>query len=165
MDPVAIDIIATTRAWRRALPDAAARAEAAARGAIAAAGRAPQGPVEISIVLGDDAMIRDLNRRWRGRDQPTNVLSFASEEPPGAGRPLLLGDVVLAYATIAREAAAQGKTMADHFTHLVAHGVLHLLGYDHETQAEARAMEALERRVLAGNGVGDPYRARESVDG
>jgi probable rRNA maturation factor len=165
MDAVAIDIRTTARVWRRALPDAAARAEAAARRAIASAGRAPKGPVEISIVLGDDAMIQDLNRRWRGCDQPTNVLSFASGEPLREGRPLLLGDVVLAYGTIAREAAAQGKALADHFVHLVAHGVLHLLGYDHETPAEARAMEALERRVLAGIGVGDPYRARETVDG
>jgi len=165
MERVAIDVLATTRAWRRTLPDAAARAEAATRAALEAAGRVPEGAVEISIVLGDDAMIQDLNRRWRGRDQPTNVLSFASDDPPRDGRMLLLGDVVLAHGTIAREAAAQGKTIADHFAHLVVHGVLHLLGWDHETPAEARAMEAIERRALAAIGVGDPYRVRETVDG
>jgi probable rRNA maturation factor len=119
----------------------------------------------VSLVLAGDAAVRALNRRWRGRDSATNVLSFASGEAGGAGRTVLLGDVVLAFETVAREAAEQGKPLADHFAHLVAHGVLHLLGYDHVKAAEARRMEALERRVLAGLGVGDPYRARVSAHG
>jgi probable rRNA maturation factor len=109
--------------------------------------------------------VRALNRRWRGRDSATNVLSFPSGETGAGGRAVLLGDVVLAYETVAREAAAQGKTLADHLAHLVAHGVLHLLGFDHAEDAEARRMESLERRVLARLGVADPYHARERSHG
>ena len=94
-------------------------------------------------------------------DAPTNVLSFpaAASAPPAPGAPLLLGDVVLAFETVAAEAAAQGKPLADHLAHLVVHGVLHLLGFDHEADAEAERMEALETRLLAGLGIADPYRA------
>jgi len=151
MGRLAIDIVEPAPQWRQALPDVALLVERAARAAMVAA----EGAVadsEVSVVLADDAMQRALNRRWRGRDAPTNVLSFASGERP------LLGDVVLAYETVAREAGEQGKSLADHLAHLVAHGVLHLLGYDHEAPHEAEAMEALERRALAGIGVADPYR-------
>ena len=81
--------------------------------------------------------MRALNRDWRGKDKPTNVLSFPAPPPPGAPGPRHLGDIVLAYETLAREAAAEGKALADHAAHLVVHGVLHLLGYDHEAEAEA----------------------------
>jgi probable rRNA maturation factor len=120
----------------------------------------------LSLVLADDATLRALNRRWRAQDKPTNVLSFAAqgeETPPDA--PLLLGDVVLAFETVAREAAAQGKPLGDHLRHLVVHGVLHLLGHDHERREEAALMEALETRILAGLGVADPYREHEVADG
>ena len=162
-----IDIAQEAPQWQTAFPEVATRVAAAARAALAAAGteRKARTGVEVSIVLGDDAMVRVLNRRWRGKDRPTNVLSFASDEPPGRGRPLMLGDVVLAYETVAREAVAQGKSFADHATHLVVHGVLHLLGFDHERPRDAETMEACERRILAGFGIADPYRAREAVDG
>lgn len=164
---LAIDVAIACARWRRALPDAAHRAERAARAALAGARPRAAGDeaVELSLVLADDDVVRGLNRRWRGRDSATNVLSFASGEAGGAGRTVLLGDVVLAYETVAREAAEQGKPLADHVAHLVAHGVLHLLGFDHVKAAEARRMEALERRVLARLGVGDPYRARDGADG
>jgi probable rRNA maturation factor len=166
-----IDVALPCRRWKRALPDAADRAEAAARAAFLGARQRPA-YAEISLVLADDATVRALNRRWRKRDSATNVLSFASAAPrtptlprKGDAAPTLLGDVVLAYETIAREAEEQGKKFADHFAHLVTHGVLHLLGFDHVEDAQARRMEALERRVLARLGVADPYRVREGVDG
>lgn len=160
-----IDVAAPCGLWRRALPDAAALAAQAARATLAALGFAPAAGAELAIVLGDDALVRALNRRWRGRDQPTNVLSFASGAPPAAALPQLLGDVVLAFETVEHEAAAQGKSLADHCRHLVVHGVLHLLGFDHMEEAEAERMEALERRVLAGMGIADPYRLRETAHG
>lgn len=164
----AIAVSTPAPAWRRTLPDAAARAEEAARAALAALPRAVaggNGPIEISVVLGDDAMIRTLNRRWRGRDAATNVLAFASGETAMPGQPLLVGDVVLAHATVAREAAAQGKTLADHLAHLVVHGVLHLFGFDHEKSSDAVRMETLERRILARMGIADPYRERVGSHG
>lgn len=152
--------------WADALPGVEARLRALAEAAIAGAeqddpDQVPEGPWEISMVLADDATVQGLNRDWRGKDKPTNVLSFAAldddEAPLPEGAPLLLGDIVLAFETCAREAEEQGKTLADHFAHLVVHGVLHLLGYDHEQDDEAEAMEALEVAVLARLGVADPY--------
>jgi probable rRNA maturation factor len=114
------------------------------------------GAAEISIVLTDDAEQRELNRDWRGKDAPTNVLSFPQIEPfaPVIG---ILGDIVLAHETLAREAAEQDKPLADHFTHLVVHGFLHILGYDHLSEEEALVMEGLETQILAGLGIADPY--------
>ncbi len=103
-------------------------------------------------------MVRTLNRDHRGKDKPTNVLSFPIGNAGGVdAAPTMLGDVVLACETVMAEAAAQGKSVADHLRHLVVHGVLHLTGHDHEDDAEAERMERLETRVLADLGVGDPY--------
>jgi probable rRNA maturation factor len=124
----------------------------------------PDQPVEVSVVLAGADTVRALNRDYRGRDASTNVLAFALHHdastvtgPPGA--PLPLGDVVLAGGVCADEAAAQGKPLADHMRHLAVHGVLHLLGHDHAVAAEADAMEGLERAVLGGLGIADPYDA------
>lgn len=161
-----IAIASDCAAWAEALPqveDLGRRAVLATLAAGADEATVPLGqPVEISLMLADDATVRDLNRTWRGKDQPTNVLSFAalddlSDVPPVPGQPLLLGDVILAFETCAAEAREQGKTLADHFGHLVVHGVLHLLGWDHEEEAEATAMEAAETAILAGLGIADPY--------
>lgn len=127
----------------------------------------PAEEAELCIVLADDAFVRRLNETYRGKDAPTNVLSFPVGAMPVAagGEPMwvagsgvaLLGDVVLAAETIAREAGEQGKSFADHLAHLVVHGVLHLLGHDHVEEVEAEEMEALERDILEDLAIADPY--------
>lgn len=117
-------------------------------------------PCEAGIRLSDDATVQGLNRDYRGKDTPTNVLSFATlddDAPLAPGAPVLLGDIIIALETITREARDQNKTFSDHFRHLVVHGMLHLLGFDHETDAEAEDMEALEKRILSDLGIDDPY--------
>ena len=165
MTRVAVRIV--DGAWARALPEARAVAKGAARAALEAHTPKPQAPVEISIALGDDALLARLNRDWRGVDAATNVLSFPSAGAGATlrgkadpdGPPVVLGDVVLARETIAAEAEAQHKTLAEHASHLVVHGVLHLLGHDHRTAETAGAMEGLERRILGALGIADPYAA------
>jgi probable rRNA maturation factor len=116
-------------------------------------------PYEVSIVLTDDAEIRALNQTWRGKDAPTNVLSFPAGEPFGdiPGEPRPLGDVVLGGETVVAEARAKGISTADHASHLVVHGMLHLLGYDHDSDEDAARMETLETEILARLGIADPY--------
>jgi probable rRNA maturation factor len=153
---IALELSVEADGWA-ALGDAEALCRRAAESAVAATPALWEG-AEIGILLADDAAVRELNRAWRGKDKPTNVLSFPA--PPHAGGPgtRALGDIVLAFETVTGEAEAQGKTLADHAAHLIVHGVLHLLGYDHETEDEAEAMEALEVRALARLGIADPYR-------
>jgi len=140
-----------SKRWKKSLPGASRLARRAAKAALAAAAA---GPAQVSLALADDAAIRILNRDYRGKDKPTNVLSFESGDQP------FLGDVVLALETVLNEAREQGKPPADHLAHLVVHGVLHLLGHDHESRTDARRMELMEVEVLAGLGVPDPYEAR-----
>jgi probable rRNA maturation factor len=158
---IAIVVTVLTPAWRDTLSEAEPLARRAARAALAAAeeGVAPAGAAEVGLVLGDDATLGRLNRQYRGVEGPTNVLSFAASEgsAPESGGPLLLGDVVLAYETVRRESEEQGKRFSDHLCHLVVHGVLHLLGYEHGSAAQAAAMERLEIAALASLGVSDPY--------
>ena len=160
----AVVIASPCAAWALTCPAAEDLARAAARGALAHgirdSGIAPQTAIEIGISLADDAEQQRLNRDWRGLDRPTNVLAFPAWEPGApipSGAPLLLGDVVLAFETVAREAQQQGKPLGDHLSHLVVHGVLHLFGHDHAGEAEAIAMESLETAILASLGVPDPY--------
>jgi probable rRNA maturation factor len=114
---------------------------------------------EACVVLADDALVRGLNRDYRGKDAPTNVLSFPFENPPAEAGPRHLGDVVLALETVRAEADAQGIPPEHHLQHLVVHGLLHLLGFDHEADADAEIMERLEVEILATLGVPDPYAA------
>jgi probable rRNA maturation factor len=115
-------------------------------------------PCELSLVFSDDATVKALNAEWRGKDSATNVLSFpAFSLMPGDPLPQLLGDVILAFETTAREAAEEGKLIDHHVSHLVLHGLLHLLGYDHETDADAEDMESLELSILAKLAIPDPY--------
>jgi probable rRNA maturation factor len=134
--------------------DSAPAVEAAARLALAGT----TGPVAVDITLTDDPEQQRLNRTWRGKDAPTNVLAFPGDGPVAQGAPRILGDVVLALSTIRREAAEQEKPFADHLRHLVVHGVLHLLGHDHDNPTAAAAMERREIAILAELGVPDPYR-------
>ncbi len=156
----AIDISAESEDWTR-IPDLEAFVRRAAEAAMLD-NEAP--PSEISVVLSDDEHIRELNKHHRGMDKPTNVLSFppARTKTP-AGMPRFLGDVVLAFETVEREAAEETKPIEDHLAHLVVHGVLHLLGYDHEDEDEAETMEARERQILAKLGIPDPYAERSAA--
>lgn len=171
-----IEVAVGHGAWRTAVTDPEAivrRAAVAAFKAVAdqpalsGGTGAPAEPlaaaaVEISVRLADDAEVQALNRDFRGQDKPTNVLSFPGDDPTAprlAGQPLLLGDIVLALETTRDEAAAAGRSLEAHLSHLVVHGVLHLLGHDHLDDAEAVAMEGLETVVMAGLGHADPHAA------
>ncbi len=127
--------------------------EALRRAAIAAFAKAGEGAArDVTLVLACDDEIRDLNRKWAGKDRATDVLSFPAEE----GEPSL-GDIVLGYETVARDAAEAGISLTAHASHLIIHGILHLLGYDHSNNTGAAEMEALETEILAGLGLHDPY--------
>jgi probable rRNA maturation factor len=155
----AVEVTMPCPAWQKECGEATLLADGAARLALLR-GEAPAETV-VDITLGDDDAQRVLNRTWRGKDAPTNVLAFPAADPAmrlPAGAPLLLGDVVLAFETVRREAAEQNKPLADHLRHLVVHGVLHLLGCDHARAADAAKMEAREIAILAELGVPNPYR-------
>ncbi len=153
-----ISVAVASAGWRSGLSDATALCRGAAQAALDAAGFAPLfAYVEVGVRLTDDAEARRLNRRFRGRDSPTNVLSFPITEciagtppaPPAGGAPLPLGDIVLAYQRVRAEADAQGTPLADHVRRLVVHGALHLAGFDHEDDAGSAVMERLEAIALA----------------
>jgi probable rRNA maturation factor len=140
--------------------EAAARSAFTAAAASGASSCDGEAPGEMSVVLACDEFVRGLNRRFRGQDKPTNVLSFPVEPFPSAGaggEPVPLGDVIVAWETLLREAEAEGKAPLDHLRHLVIHGTLHLFGFDHQDDEEAEQMETLEREALARLGVADPY--------
>ena len=148
----AIDISIESPRWAE-LPAAEETVRHAIEAALADCGA---DGTEVSVALVDDAKIQELNRSWRGKDAATNVLSFPAPEQPRGG-PRFLGDVALAFETIGREADAEAKPLAHHVAHLAVHGVLHLLGFDHERDADAETMERRERDILARIGVPDPY--------
>lgn len=148
-------------AWAEALPRAERFAARVVRAVLADPRVGVRRPAMVSVVLADDPFVRRLNRDHRGKDMPTNVLSFPIDGPAKVeDRPILLGDVVLAYRTIRREARAEGKRLDRHAAHLLVHGTLHLLGYDHLRARAARVMEGHEARILRRLGVPDPYRAQ-----
>ncbi len=195
-DRVDIALSIEDERWEASVVDVETLCARAARAALAAAHAQdpnwlPDGPIEMSVVLADDETVQELNKNYRGKDRPTNVLSFAlyadgggeegedegdeseeqdEDEPdegaddqdveflsPDAPVPVILGDVILAFETVEREAREQRKAFADHLAHLVTHGVLHLLGYDHIEDSEAEQMERLETQILSGLGIADPY--------
>ncbi len=158
MDNWSVDVSLGEGEW----PDGEEAADWCSRAACAAlAGAGRNGPAEISVLLGSDAEIRALNRRFRGRDKATNVLSFPAGAAPWPGGPPPLGEIALAGSTVRREAAEQQKTLRDHLCHLVVHGTLHLLGFDHHTEREALRMEQLEARCLETLSIADPYREQD----
>ncbi len=152
-----IDIEIEDAAWSDALPDVEAVVERAAQGALDTLTQAKRGGA-VAILLTDDAAVADLNTRFRGKPTSTNVLSFPAADSAYPH----LGDVALAYGVCASEAEAQSKSLADHLTHLVVHGVLHLLGYDHESEADAEVMEQMECEILRRFGIADPYAQRDA---
>ena len=160
-----IDVLVDSEHWKNA-----GTAKAVVRRALKqAATTLSTKSAELAIVLTDDAAMRRLNRNWRGVDAPTNVLSFATKDPGdqldeqhgGQQRRSHLGDIVLAFETVKREARREGKPFDHHLAHLAVHGFLHLLGYDHESDVDARVMQTAERTILRKLAVPDPYR----VDG
>jgi len=159
------EVLVVAECWQTE-PDA----EAVIHRAIDAAAEitdADVGEAELAVMLTDDAGIRTLNRNWRGIDKPTNVLSFpALQAPVGApsDAPRMLGDIAIAYETTRKEADDEAKPFDHHLSHLAVHGFLHLIGYDHENDDDAEAMEGLEREILAQLGIPDPYADRERVD-
>lgn len=140
--------VSADKIWRKAKFDAASLAGKIVPLALNAAKHSP--PAEISILLTTDAAIRQLNKKYRSKDKPTNVLSFPLDERT-------LGDIVIAYETMSAEAEAMQMSVKDHFTHLLIHGTLHLLGYDHEEKAAAKTMEKLEISILSTLGIENPY--------
>jgi probable rRNA maturation factor len=164
-----IDVLVDSEHWKNA-----ATAKVVVRRALKkAATTLSTKTAELAIVLTDDAAMRRLNRNWRGVDAPTNVLSFATKNPGAQpdeqlGSHLVgnhLGDIVLAYETVKREARRDGKRFDHHLAHLVVHGFLHLLGYDHGNEAQARRMETTERAILRDLAVPDPYRGTHTTTG
>lgn len=168
-----IVVIVRGRAWRRAAPNAAALSRCAAAAALAATGSARghahkvahRKKLEIVVVLASDAFVAKLNRDYRGKEGPTNVLSFPSglSEVIAGEDAVPLGDIVIALETSRREAKAAGLPLAHHLAHLVVHGVLHLLGYDHEKAKNAALMEELEAEILRALGITDPYRPQRAA--
>jgi len=167
---LAIEVSIPCADWRFAITDAEVLCRAAAAAAFTSAlgdGGCLVGSVEASIVLADDDMVCDLNRDYRGVDGATNVLSFANLDAAGTsftGVPLLLGDIVIAFETVAAEATAAGKDLSHHLSHLVVHGMLHLLRYDHQCDIDAERMDDLEAVALAGLGVGVSYAADDEAE-
>lgn len=158
-----VDIEIEDEAWLKAEPETEALVWRAAQ-AVLDAHQDIEGQ-GIVILLTDDDSVQALNRDFRQKDYATNVLSFPSPQGPEANPEGQIGDIALAFGVCQREANEQGKPLAHHLQHLVAHGVLHLLGYDHEGDEEAESMEALEREILATLDIPDPYAADATEQG
>ena len=153
------EVLVVANCWRNA-PDAAAVIQRAIAAAVECVDTSVA-DAELAIMLTDDSGISTLNSHWRGIDRPTNVLSFPARQPPSPQKPdaapRLLGDIAIAYETMRREADEEGKPFDHHLSHLAVHGFLHLIGYDHENDDDAAAMQALESEILAELGIPDPY--------
>jgi probable rRNA maturation factor len=160
------EVLVVADCWQNE-PDA----EAVIQRAVAAAAEsvdADVGEAELAVMLTDDPGIRTLNSNWRGIDKPTNVLSFPALQPEGTRKPgdapHMLGDIAIAYETTKREADEEGKPFEHHLSHLAIHGFLHLIGYDHDNDADAEEMESLETEILQQLGIPDPYAGRERMN-
>ena len=163
---LALDIGVKHYSWRQREPDFAKISRRAALLALATAAPGLKA-AELSVVLTDDEVVQELNRDYRGKDKPTNVLSFPQvtagmlKAAARDGDMVHLGDIVMAYQTVSREAKAQKKSFRGHYLHLLVHGVLHLLGHDHEVEKDAKKMEKLEVQIMAALGYDDPYLIEE----
>ncbi len=158
--PLILDIEIQCESWRQSVVALDGVCARAADAVIAATGGVAPG-TEVSLMLCDDDFIQDLNHRYRDKDAATNVLAFPLDEvsTPVArdGPPVLLGDIIIAHGTVVREASAAGRAIDHHLCHMVVHGMLHLLGFDHDADTAAVEMETMETRILATLGVPDPY--------
>jgi len=153
-----VDVVAESDLWT-----AHPAAEDVVRKAIEAASTFESRAGELALMLTDDATIQQFNAQWRGMDKPTNVLSFPASGA-ASEQDVHLGDIAIAFETVAREAEAENKTFYDHLAHLAIHGYLHLIGFDHETDEEACRMESLETRILSSLAIDDPYSDRKLAD-
>jgi probable rRNA maturation factor len=156
VSPIVPDVEQDSDLWS-VVPEAEAVVTRALAAAAAGCGVALAGGAGVSVLLTDDAHMREINREWRSQDKPTNVLSFPAVPVARLASAPFLGDIAVAIETVQREAGEEGKRLGDHLAHLCVHGFLHLVGYDHETDAEAEAMEGREVAILAGLGIADPY--------
>jgi probable rRNA maturation factor len=160
------EVLVVAECWQNE-PDADAVIQRAIAAAVESVD-ADVGDAELAVMLTDDPGIRTLNSNWRGINKPTNVLSFPALQPKGARKPgdapRMLGDIAIAYETTRREADAEGKPFEHHLSHLAIHGFLHLIGYDHENDADAEEMESLETEILQQLGIPDPYADRERMN-
>ncbi len=163
-----VKIAAPSSLWEHSIENLADLVTRSVVRAVAVSNRV-HGNSEVSVVLSDDRELRILNNEYRGKDAPTNVLSFPGDDLDTSedsftslGRPLILGDVVVAFETIRREAEDQGKALPDHLAHMLVHGVLHLCGFDHEQSEDAEIMESMERGILREFGIADPYEAEKA---
>lgn len=158
-----MDVLTDSPRWK-AIPRVALHVRKAAKRAVSMAGISVQTGAEIAVCLADDARVQALNRDWRSKDKPTNVLSFPGASPERISQALFLGDIIIAFETVAEEAASEGKLLQHHLSHLVVHGVLHLLGYDHMTRDDAERMEHLETMILASLMIPDPYHESDPLE-
>jgi probable rRNA maturation factor len=159
--PIRIALEIEDPRWAEKLPNISELIETVISHALATVDSAGR-PIEVGVRLVDDRTVQALNREWRGKDKPTNVLSFPMGDPAPVADvdfPWLIGDIVMSYDTVNKEAERDGKPMAHHVAHLATHAALHLIGHDHEHEAQAEAMEAMEVALLAGLGIPDPYAA------
>jgi probable rRNA maturation factor len=151
-----VDVLTESPLWEKE-----PRATDTVERAIAAAAQTIDAPLgEVVVMLADDETVRSLNRDWRKIDKPTNVLSFPAAKTPGI-EPAMLGDIVIAYETLTRECEEEDRVFLNHLAHLAVHGFLHLMGYDHQNDSDAEAMEQLETAILARLDMPDPYLARD----
>ena len=154
--PPALDITVQHKQWIRDIRDVQNLVLSLVGVTLKKAGVNDEGQ-ELSVVLADDGFVQNLNKQWRGKDKPTNVLSFPQDEP------MTLGDVILAFETVKQESSEQNKRFEDHTAHLIVHGILHLLGHDHMNDADAEIMEALEIEILDAVGIKNPYEIQDNV--